>query len=40
MADYYVLNNSSVEDLNLNVDEVLKKIEFQEFYEEVGDHRR
>lgn len=28
MADYYVLNNSSVEDLNLNVDEVLKKIEF------------
>ena len=28
MADYYVLNNSSVEDLNINVDEVLKKIEF------------
>ena len=28
MADYYVLNNSDVEDLNARVDDVLKKIEF------------
>ena len=28
MADYYLLNNSSVEDLEAGVDEVLKKIEF------------
>ena len=28
MADYYVLNNSSVEDLSNQVDEVLKKIDF------------
>ncbi|MBQ6486497.1 AAA family ATPase [Candidatus Saccharibacteria bacterium] len=28
IADYYVLNNSTVEDLNNGVDEVLKKIEF------------
>lgn len=28
MADYYVLNNSSVEDLNAAVDEVLNKIDF------------
>jgi dephospho-CoA kinase len=28
MADYYLLNNSSVEDLEAGVDEVLKKIDF------------
>jgi dephospho-CoA kinase len=28
MADYYLLNNSSVEDLQAGVDEVLKKIDF------------
>ena len=28
MADYYLLNNSSVEDLTAGVDEVLKKIDF------------
>ncbi len=28
IADYYVLNNSTVEDLSAGVDEVLKKIEF------------
>ena len=28
MADYYVLNNSSVEDLTAGVDEILKKIDF------------
>ena len=28
MADYYLLNNSSVEDLENGVDEVLKKIDF------------